>query len=237
MAIDAPVAENESDAPGSAPEPEAQKRRIQCSECEFVASSENGLRVHWAKKHKGQEMPSFTDAPRRTVQEVPQKPAESSKPVPRSPKELEDIRKAFQESLGTLAGFAFAFGLRVTGVAIANRAEPLSYQAMVFGGKSEAVMKGILAFNQVMASGELAKLGGEVALAVGVDTGMLHPAKTAHIGPINVPGFVLLQPIAADIAEVEKIAAQAAQMEQQYKQAQAAAQAAQNGHPGARPNA
>lgn len=236
MAIDAPAAASASAEPGSAPEAPSQRRPLQCAYCEFVGSSENGLRVHHAKKHRDAPPPEFADAPRRML-ESPPAPPEAPKPLPRSPKELEEIRAGLQGSLETLAGFAFAFGLRVTGVALANRSERLSHQGILFGQKSEAVMRGILAFNQMMASGELAKLGGEVALAVGVDTGALHPAKQVQFGPINVPGFVLLQPIAHDIAEVQKIAAEAEAMQKQYEQAQAAAQAAQNGRPGARPNA
>jgi hypothetical protein len=120
-------------------------------------------------------------------------------------------------------------GLRTTGVVINNRADRLSWQAITYAQRNEAVMRAVLGFNAIMGASELAELGADVAMGVGVDLGALHPARPVKVGPIDVPGFVILKPIEKDLAEVQQIAEQAEAMRIQYEAAVAAEAAAANG--------
>jgi hypothetical protein len=238
------------DAPpetGSAARGSAEPDNLQCPECEFSGKNERGLWVHFNRMHKELAAPQWLDVQGRQAFSAQGKASRSRQldeptaaaptglpPAPagaRSEKELQGIRQDLEGSIKTLAGFVFAFGLQTTGVALEHRADRLSYQALVFGQRSEGVMRGIEMFNQAMRSGELVELGSSLVMAAGVDVGLLHPAKEVKLGPFKVPGFVFLQPIAQDMQQVTQLREQAERLRQEYE-AQMKAAGSPNGRPG-----
>jgi hypothetical protein len=144
-------------------------------------------------------------------------PAGGGPAAPATDKALHELQQETQQSIKVLAGFVFAFGLQTTGVALENRADRLSFQALVFAQRSESVMRGVQAFNAAMRSGELVELGSSLAMSMGVDVGLLHPAKQVKMGPFKVPGFVFLQPIAQDMQQVTQLREQAERMAREYE--------------------
>lgn len=204
---------------------------VQCPECPFTAKSQIGLKIHFRKTHSGIPEPQWTERPRKLEADAP--PAadvgDATPSATRSATEFEGIRRKTVESLQNLGGLCFVVGLQVTGVALDNRAERLSWQAIAYAQRSDRFCALLEAFNEVMTTGEMIKLGSELGMAVGVDVGVLHPARPVRLGPITAPGFVFLRPIAQDMAQVDQLRQVATGMAQQYEKEMAAAQAAQNG--------
>jgi hypothetical protein len=196
--------------------------------------------MHFKRSHKDLAPPEWLDVQVRAAMSAQAKegagpsrqlnePAASGSGSPppatgaRDEKQLQAIRQDLENGLKTVAGWVYMFGLQVTGVAAHNRADRLSYQALVFAQRSEPVMRGILAFNTFMRSEELIELGSALTMSVGYDLGILHPAKRVRLGPVNVPGFMFLQPIASDIQEVAQMQEKADVLKREFEAAQAAA--------------
>lgn len=223
-------AEPASAAGGSAAEA-APREPLDCPLCPFKGRSEMSIRIHFAKAHKGQQAPTWTDRPRRIDSAPPPpglEPAAEPAPTPAlAPEELKKLQGRLEAAIKTAGGYAFLFGLQTTGVVISNRARRASLQTLVYAQQNEGVMRAVMAFVTVMEAGEVVELTTHVAMGLGVDLGVLHPAKRVHMGPVKVPGFIFLQPIAQDMQQVASIHAKAEELEREF-----AAQQAANGRPG-----
>lgn len=224
-------AEPASAAGGSTAEAAPSPTPLDCPLCTFKGRSEMSIRIHFAKAHKGHQAPTWTDRPRRIDSAPPPPPPDPAVERPAAPtlapEDLKKLQVRLEAAIKTAGGYAFLFGLQTTGVVISNRARRASLQTLVYAQQNEAVMRAVMAFITAMEAGEVIELTTHVAMGVGVDLGVLHPAKRVRMGPVRVPGFVFLQPIAADIQQVASIHAQADQLEQEF-----AAQQAANGRAG-----
>lgn len=114
--------------------------------------------------------------------------------------------------LGISGGVVGLTPLTATGFALQRRAERLAIQLVVVAERNPVFMRWLRRFNATMAGGELGKLGLEVVLAVTYDVGAIRPEKVVTMGPIAVPGAMLLEPIKLDIAEAEQYRAEVAAM-------------------------
>jgi len=191
-----------------------------CSECGHEAKSEQGLKVHWTRKHKGLPFPSFVEPPPAPTIRL------SPPPAPELTKqEIEDLRRDLTDSIRTLSGFVFLVGAHVTALTIENRAERISNLAIAYATKNPAAVKAIRTFTAAMAASEPATIVMDIATAFAVDLGVLRPDREIHVGPIRAPGIVLMQAVATEVNQLAQLQAQA--QAQAAQTAQAAQQAAE----------
>lgn len=229
-------AETASAAPGSAePASPAAGEGWACPECDHRSPSEVGLKIHFRRKHPGIPEPQWTEKPQRRLEEAAAAPAPPGDQVgdgglpTRTQAEYEALRRRAVEAFKNAGGLVFLIGLQVTAFAIDNRAERLSFQAIAYAQRSERFAGILEGFCTVLTATELAKLGSELGMAVGVDVGVLHPARPVRFGPVNVPGLVFLRPIQREMEQVGQLRLEAQRLQQEYEQAIAQARAAENG--------
>lgn len=189
----------EDSEPGSSAPSAPPAESLVCPHCGFQAKDEFGFRVHFGKKHRGQDLPEFTDAPAPQERATP-----PPKPI-RTPAELELIRAQLQTSIEALGGLLILFGRVVTGLALQRRAQPLSARAVAWGATNEGVMRAIVLINGALQGGELGQLLLPVAVAAAYDLGVIAPDR--QIGPLS--GVALLTLIAPELQEAERMHRQA----------------------------
>jgi hypothetical protein len=168
-----------------------------CPHCGFGARDEFGLRVHMGKKHRGEPLPEFVDAPTGGERPAPPKPP---KPI-RTPAQLEQIRAQFEVSLQALGGVLVLFGRVVTGLAIQRRAGPLAARAVAWGATNEGVMRAVLLVNGLFQGGELGQLLAPIVVAAAYDLGVVRPDR--QLGPIS--GVALLSLIDPELEEAHRL--------------------------------
>lgn len=123
------------------------------------------------------------------------------------------------DSLTGMSMYLLIVGARATMFGLQNRSEALATQMVILAERNPAVMKWLRRFNATMAGGELARLGGELAMCAAYDAGVVRPDKVLSIGPMKIPGSALLQPVAGEVAAAEQMGQEIAAMVQAQAQA------------------